>query len=179
MKKIWSKIIVICASSLVVGGIDCGIIFGLAPLIEETVEAYTPEPEEIPSVVTDMFTEIEVASVEEITDYSSSYINSAYLINASGSESTYLYYDLTSASGFYTNGKVEFAIGVTDNVVSHYNFIKNAGEDSLGANQASSSSTLFVGYSLDGTIDAGITASYTYAGMEKAVIAALTDAQGR
>ena len=177
MAKTWSKALAISLSVIASAGILTGVYFGLKPAIESIVEEYTPEPEEIPSVVSGMFSELEIQSVDELTGFSSSYILSAYKVNSSSTDASVFYYDLQSASGF--SGKVEFAIGITDGEVSHYSYIKNISEDSMGAGKAEASSTLFVGYSLDGTVPAGMTTSYTYAAMEKAVVAALTDAAGR
>ncbi len=179
MAKLWAKILAIGVSCLAAGGIAYGTYYGLDPLIEEIVAENTPEPEEIPTVVKEMFSEYEITSCEELTDFSSDnapYINSAYMASTSSSSKVF-YYDLTTTDGFIKGAKLNFAIGIENNAVTHYQYIENISEHALGENMAESTPDLFVGYPDDSTVTAGTT--YTYNGMKAAVDAALSDAAGR
>jgi uncharacterized protein with FMN-binding domain len=187
MKKDLTKAVIFSVSVLVAVGACVGAYFGMRSYLGKnnpTSSATSSEPAassvtaEIPEAVKTMFASDSPSSATALSGFSSSYINSAYSVTLADSTVKAFYYDLTSAKGY--KGTLEFAIGVKDGVVSYYHYLKNISEHDWGNTAASGSTTLFVGFSLTNEdIAAGMTTSYTYAGMKTAVIAALNDAAGR
>lgn len=140
-----------------------------------------PVPAEKSQDVIELFAQDTVKSttkIEDVPEAQKKYINSAYQVGLEDKSIKAFYYLLTSDKGY--DGKVQFSIGIKDNVVSYYKFVKNLGEDpDVGAAEAEQYKP-FVGYSLGGAdVRAGMTAEETYPAMKRAVDAALTDAQGR
>ena len=167
----------LCFAAVAAVGASVGIYYGVtAPAIAARV----PSGDAVPEVVATLFADDAPTGVTRIIDEttvtSKSYLLDGYRVYLPDTSVKAFYYRCRSATGF--GGKVTFDIGIKNDAVAYYAFVKS-NEDDQGTNWARATKD-FIGY--DGSSDVvvtGATVEETPVAMQTAVDAALTDAKGR
>lgn len=177
MNSIGKTTLVCCIAAVAAVGATVGVYFGVtAPAVAARVpagDAVTPE-------IAALFVADNPTGVTQVLDGSDAgskaLLLSGYRVYLEDRSVKAFYYRCRSEQGF--GGKVTFDIGIKNDVVSYYSFVKST-EDDLGTNWARATKD-FIGY--DGSSDVVVTnatVEETPAAMQSAIDAALADAKGR
>ncbi len=177
MNSIGKTTLVCCLAAVAAVGVTVGVYYGVtAPAIAARVpsgDAVTPE-------IAALFAEDHPTGVTQFLDGSNdgskALLLSGYRVYLEDTSVKAFYYRCRSEQGF--GGKVTFDIGIKNDVVAYYSFVKST-EDEQGTNWARTTKD-FIGY--DGSYEVvatGATVEETPGAMQSAVDAALKDAKGR